>query len=192
MRIRNISLIAAGLLITAACGLPSDGEPRVIASDRVPDALDAPPQTGTTILAVPDDEIATVYVFTEEGNTLRQIEIAADDGPEAALVALLDRPELTESQTNFLPPNLELEEYQLLDNGFVLLDLSTGLEEIESASQAKAIAQLVYTIWAAEPEATGLAIRVDGNDLQLPDESGEQTEVVWLTDYSTFTQAADN
>lgn len=183
---RMAALAVALTIVAVGCGLPSDGEPQVVAPERVPEELAFSPETDATVSPGPDDEVANVYVFDEDGDTLQVVAVPADDGGAAAVLALLGGPELTESQTNFLPSSLELEGYQLLDSNTVLLKLSAGLEEIEGPAQAKAIAQLVYTVWAAEPRATGLAIEVDGTAIELPDDSSESADVVWTDDYAVF------
>ena len=190
--IRLAATMGVLTVLASACGLPSDGGPQVIAPERVPEELASSPEDDSALVPERGDDLANVFVFDEDGETLQVVAVPAEDGGAAAVLALLDDPELTEFQTNFLPTSLELEGYQFLDSNKVLLELSTGLEEIVGPAQAKAIAQLVYTVSAAEPRATGLAIEVGGKAIQLPDDSLEAADVVWTDDYSSFTLFAEN
>ena len=51
MRRRRLLRLAAVWLLAASCGVPTDGQPRPIADDRVPfDLLDPRPATTTTLV----------------------------------------------------------------------------------------------------------------------------------------------
>lgn len=189
MRARSARLLApaailVGLLVS--CGLPSDGEPQVIAADRVPEELAVAPPDESEIEPGPADDTAVIYVFDEEGSNLQRVEVAAGDGGAAALQALLT---FTPSETrqSFIPPTLTLEGFRILESGIVVLEMSTGLEEVEGSNQAKAVAQLVATVDEAVPGVDGLAIEVEGTAIQVPTDSLEEADVVWVEDYRAFT-----
>ncbi len=189
MTVHSACVLVTLVLMASACGLPSDGEPQVIAPDRVPDALAAPPASGADEQPGPTDDTALIYVFDEEGSNLEPVEVTSSDGGAAALEALLAFTP-GESQQSFVPPTLTIEGFRLLESGVVVLEVSTGLEEVEGLNQAKAIAQLVATVHDAEPRANGLAIEVDGTRIELPDENVESADIVWIDDYVTFTVLA--
>ncbi len=178
-----VALGLAGLL--TSCGLPSDGEPQVIAPERVPEQLAVSPDNASDSEPGPAEDTAVIYVFDEDGSTLEEVEVASGPGGEAALQSLL-RFTPGETQQSFVPPTLTLEGFRVLDSGIVVLEMSTGLEEVEGANQAKAVAQLVATVNRSVPDADGLAIEVGGTAIQLPDDGVEASDVVWVDDYITF------
>jgi len=167
-------------LVAAACGVPDDSGPRLIASEANGRTLEPSTSVATTAL-MPSSRSVIVYLFEPSGaggeGRLRAVtrEVAATTNDER-ITALLNV-QLTEAdragglQTN-IPEGTQLHAPTELVNGDVLvIDLTNQISTIRGEVQTAAVAQLVYTATAA-PEVSGVRFEVEGEPQDVPDQDG--------------------
>lgn len=185
---RALCLLA--VVILAACGVPDDDDPRLIADGEAP--LDLAPSTVTTVEAGDD----TVAVFFINQDTRRLAAVArpvAELTPRAAIEQLLlgvtpdDPPELVSA----IPPGTVLLDASV-DESTLTLDLGTeveggGIQSVAGDQQLLAFAQLVQTATGQTPSGIrAVRFLVEGDPIDAATEAGVSSEPVGRDDYPTL------
>lgn len=200
------AVLATGVaLLMASCGIPADEEPRAIPLEAVPEPAKAPPRPTTTVdPADPSTQAETVFlVRTGEstgtsGERLEPVVIDvptpadSDDLPRVVLERLakitpaeVGRPGLQ----NAVPSDTRVLDTRITGDGVLEVNLANLEQNVESALQRLAIAQIVFTA----TDLTALPVRavrffVDGQPVAVPTEGGssEPGQPVGRTDYPTL------
>jgi hypothetical protein len=143
-------LVVATLLLTlvAACGLPSDGEPRQIAADKVPFSLLAP----TSSIPAADQTggpFENLYFF--DGNKLRAVRLAVPSRSPVDVLGQLVKgvPDAKTGVATAIPKDTQVLAADFDDAGVLVVTLSKEILSIGDPDQGRAFGQLVWT-------ATGL------------------------------------
>lgn len=191
---RRVAVLAIVLTVgVAACGLPEDDEPRVVAAEDAP--IDLSPTTAMpeTTAGRGADEVELFFV-DPEANRLRRVTRAVDAiTEEAAITALLqgrvegDPPGLTSA----IPPGTELIAIDRVES-LLVLDLGPdgpeGIQGVQAEAQTRAFAQLVYTATALD--GVGLVqFRVEGVPIDARTDGPAKAEVN-RTDYASLAPAS--
>ncbi len=166
-----VGLVGLVGLALAACGVPLDDAPR---------AIERTTTTQTTVPAPPDGSGESMVVYFFRGDSLEDVEVAADDQPtiDDAINAVLAGAE--EPLASFIPAGTELLGFEL-DGTTAVIDLSDGIEGIGGSRQKGAFAQLVFTALASG-EATSVRFKVAGEAVPAPTDNGN-LELVVAADY---------
>ncbi len=169
--------VAAGL---GGCGLPTDGHPRAIPSNDIPDALLQPSSTTTPesvgrfpadLWWIDDDVLAD---RTANVNDLQ---------PLTVISALLAGDAPSDVQTS-IPGGTEL-----LDaperGGMLTLNLSEQIATIQGEELKRALAQIVWTA-TGFPNISGVLFQVNGEDLAVITDEGTVTDPVNRGDFRSL------
>lgn len=137
-RILAAALMAACLVTTPlACGVPLDGQPRMLHRSAVAKPK-REPQSGST---------STYLYFLANGKIVAAARAVADLRPQTVLTALIDNltPEESASQlVSQIPRGTSLRSATV--NGSVLsVDLSTGFDDLVGTARGQAAGQIVLT-----------------------------------------------
>ena len=169
---RRIALSLLTCVLLAGCGVPSDGEPRVLDRAAAPFGVfttDPPAQPGGEVQAelflVRDGEIQSVR---------RQVPLPGS--AQQVLQQLFDGPTQAESDSGLstaVPTGLAVESLAV-DDGIAVVSLA-GLDEQVRTDQVVAFAQLVATL-DARSEIVGVRFREEGSDLPVPSGDGQLTD----------------
>jgi spore germination protein GerM len=184
-------VVAVLALVLASCGVSADGDPQVIAPERLPpDLLDPNPST-TTTLSPTQTVPVTVYLLRQssEGTVVVPVEREVTNATEPGqrIAALLDAQPTAAEQarglSSAIPPDVELLEAALnRDDRVLSIDLSGEFFAIQGPLLSNAFAQIVYT--AAELDGVRtIRFRVDGRPQQAIDADGAQQNSVDTSDY---------
>lgn len=171
-------LLAAG---TAACGLPEDDSARPLGPD------------GSEILS--DDTAPTtpgqqgvrtvVLYFVESEKLVRQERPSAQPAEPAAVIrSLLEgvtADEKNAERTSAIPPETELRDVDLGEDGVLTVDLGPQMSTITSTSELTAYAQIVFTATDLQG-VKAVRFLIDGKPVDAPTEQGN-LEVAKRTDY---------
>lgn len=188
------ALAAAVAVVAAACGIPDDDAPRVIAEDALPAELTDRPDV-TAPIPPGEGETRIVYMVTAEGadqaprlvavqRTIRRTD-DLEQKITATLNSLIDRGEDREFGTR-LPESLEVSGVHLNTTDRVLqIDLNGDMASVEGRAQALAYAQLVFT--ATEFDGVD-AVRFtkDGETANALKPDGESASLVTRSSYAEF------
>ena len=185
-------VLAAGL---AACGLPEDDRPRLVADADAP--LDLVPTTAAPAV-VPDDsmESADVYFMSLDQTRLqRRIRPVEEVSVETAVNALLELGLTEEEQgllVNAIPQGVVLLDAQV-EAGVATLDLGPagegGILSVEGPAQARAFAQLVFTATAV-PDVTEVRFLIAGQPIDVQTDAGAVGDPVDRADYASLSPAS--
>jgi spore germination protein GerM len=170
--------VAAVLLVTTACGIPTSGSPSVIPGDRVPfDLLDpvsptttspaTPPAVAvpeTIYLVAPNQHLIAVSRYIAIPATLTQILTALLDGPTAA--------ESTSGLESFLT-GAAIGVKATTSGGIATVDFIGNPVQVVGPDQTLAIAQVVFTA-TQQPNVTGVLFQIDDAPVDVPIGSGAQ------------------
>lgn len=173
MRRALVLLVLA--LAAAACGIPTDGTPRALPAEGVPNGLLELPTTSTST-TLPPLESASVNVFLLTADRLSPVErsVPADVQLVAVIEALLSgaRPEEQEQGlSSAIPPTAELLDAQRRPaERLALVDLSSDFN-VEGAQLRRAVAQVVYTATAL-PDVERVTLLIEGREVEVPVEDG--------------------
>ncbi|MET0728531.1 MAG: GerMN domain-containing protein [Acidimicrobiales bacterium] len=178
------------LLVLSGCGVQSDGEPRVIAADELPDDLvDANPTTSAPISG--STSAATIYLLVRSGDTTRlapvERKVADPSEPGERIDALLMATTADEQEQGFvssIPTDTVLLGTELNETTEELVvDLSGALFDVQGTELANAFAQIVWTVTAIDG-VRQVRFRVDGEPYRAPNAEGiEQDGAVTTADY---------
>ena len=191
---RALAAAVLVVLVTTACGVPQDPEPRVLDSQAAPFSL--PGETSST----PEDPAAPTgreqvdLFFVRDGAvvlTSRPVRRATPVPVAVLLEMLLAGPtesELAEGLTSVIPSSLTVEDVAIEGRtGVVSLG---GPEDQVRSLQALAFAQIVTTLTASEG-VDGVRFRLGDSDLKVPRGDGSLTErALTSRDYAEVTAGA--
>lgn len=190
--------IVVALAAAAACGIPSDDEPRAIPADRVDDQVAAPRSTDpTTTLATGATTQQTIYLVVGNASTtqLFGVPVAVEQPPDPSQQPrfVLDklittRPAdvgLAEVATNAIPSGIEIRSTSVGPDGVLNLDLESF--GIEGDNLRDAIAQVVFTMTELSG-ISGVRLSFDGTQIAVPTELGnlEPGAVVTRSNYPSL------
>jgi spore germination protein GerM len=200
--IRRVLIVVAAVLIgAAACGIPSDDEPRSIPEGALPEQAREPRGTGTTSTTsrTGSTQQQTLYLVTADEAQDRLVaftgEVPAPTDPSQlprlTLEALIQtRPEnvgLAGVATNQLPSDVRVIDAIVQPDGVLNLNLSSL--GIESSRLRLAMAQIVFT--ATDLKSSGITsvrVSIDGEPAAVPTQSGnaESGAPVSKLDYASL------
>ena len=166
--------LAAG----AACGVPSDDEPRRIGAERVPYDLLAP--SSTTSTTTPLVAVEEVQVHLVENDQLVSVDrqVLAPSVLFRRMAALLQGVQAEEAASGVrtaIPNDTRLRGVRIdADAGVATIDLSSDLVGVGGQEQILAIAQLVFTA-TETPSVTGVLFQLDGRAIEVPRGDGTLT-----------------
>jgi spore germination protein GerM len=174
-------LLAALLLVTAtaACGVPTGGDPDPIAASDVPYGLveAVPSPSGAPTTPVQPDQ-PRVYLLAEDGALVPQGRSLADGVLRARLDELLDdlaagptADELTDRLSTALRPEISLTVEELSD-GTATIDLGGTAEAPSGQESRRAVAQIVLTATSL-PGVDAVLLNRTGQRVDAPLPSGE-------------------
>lgn len=168
------ALLAVAL---AACGIPTDSDPRPLADD-----------TTTTSTTAPEgaEGIAAVYlVGTANQLEQRDRPLKGPKTPETVLATLLLRPTEEEAEdglTSYIPEGttaLGVEE----DDGTVTVDMSVEWERLADPTRTTAYAQVVLTLTDL-PNVDRVRFLIQGREVVAPTVNRGTQDVVSADDYA--------
>jgi hypothetical protein len=163
--------LAVTAAVCAACGVPSDASPHRVNPVSVPNRLLS---TGNgTAAAHPEGPEAQVW-FVEGEHLLRIRErVPGDNVPAGALRELLRGPSSALSSRGVrsaVPAGTRLISLDVSGVN-ATVDLTAAFGHVGGNDQVLAVAQIVYTLTAAE-QISGVAFDIDGHPIEVPDGSG--------------------
>ncbi|HEX7135166.1 MAG TPA: GerMN domain-containing protein [Iamia sp.] len=174
-------LVLGGLLLggstgLAACGIPTDGEPRPLADET----------TTTTTLVGEADAVATVYLV----GTSNQLEPAirplkGASSPQTVLDALLVPPsedEAEEGLTSYIPDGTTALGVEV-DDGLAIADMSAEWEGLADPTATTAYAQVVLTLTDL-PDVERVQFLIEGQEIAAPTAARGQQAIVTADDYA--------
>jgi spore germination protein GerM len=175
--VRLLLLLAALVGVLAACGIPQDDEPRLIADEPEELATTQPPTNG--------GGNRTIEVFLIDQQRAQGPRLAArprtTDAPPSDLEevrALLDGVTAAEEgqYTTAIPRDTRLLDTSNAGPDTILLDLSEQFDSVAGDNQQQAFAQLVYTA-TQEDRSAAVRFRIEGKPISAPTEEGQRDEV---------------
>jgi spore germination protein GerM len=186
-RLRILLALVAVVALTgplAACGIPKDSEPRLIA--------DEPEGFNTSTTPTSDVGGRTVVVYLVDGR-LKQPRLSAREhstpeqpGPIEAVRALLagvTEEDDAEGYQTKIPQNTELRNDSRIQGKRVTIDLSAEISTIAGAPAVQAYAQLVYTATNYGPDE--VLFMTEGKPIKAQTD-GETKSVVSRDDYRSL------
>ena len=192
---RRVAALAMATAALAACGLPDDREPRIIAADEAPLDLSQIPGNPATTAPQGDDEV-TLY-FVRDGILAPTERPAEDDDLETAITLLLAGPlEVCEASLgSSIPSETELNSAQV-DGTTAILDLGCvgdvpageqcGVLAVGAVEQLTIFAQLTCTAMEVAG-IEGVRFLQEGQPQAPPSDSGTipATATATCDDYLT-------
>jgi hypothetical protein len=193
-RLAVLGIAALGLV--AACGLPDDRTPRIIAAEDAP--LDLSEVPGNVATTTPSGS-AEVEIYLLRNGELEAASRSAEGEDLATAVSLLlagpTEDERDRGFTSSIPQETELNS-ATLDGGTAVLDLgctgdapidSCGVLALTGPTQLAIFGQLTCTATDA-PGVTGVRFLQDGSPQDAPTETGtaRSPEAVTCDDYATL------
>lgn len=188
------ALLALALLV--GCGVPTGGDPRVVAPSDLPNALSAPsaPPTQTSAPQPMADSGQVFLVSPGDVLVPRPRDLPAG-GVEARLQELLDslaagptEGERDQQLSTALPPDVELDVAETSGNT-VTIDISVPAEAPTGWASRRAVAQIVLTATSA-PEVRSVLLRLAGEPIEAPLPGGELvSRPLTADDYAVFLTA---
>lgn len=171
-RVPSLALVMILLgIITAACALPVDHEPRAIETDRLPSLL---AQTSSTTTTIPrDSEPVNVY-FVQNETLVAVPRLVRSRDPAELLDQLALGPTATEQEKGIsgsVPPDTKLLGSSISDRRLTL-DVSQELLGIGSPNDKIAFGQIVVTMVSADPTINKVSIRIEGKPTKIPTDDG--------------------
>jgi spore germination protein GerM len=155
MRSRRRALLAIVLVLVtlvAACGIPKDSQPRLIAEE--PEGLN----TSTQPTADVGGRNVKVYLIDGQTDPLklaaRERSTTQQPGPLEAVQALLlglSKPDDEAGYQTKIPPDTQLRDDSKVEGNLVTIDLSNQISQISAQNAVQAYAQLVYTATQYQP-----------------------------------------
>jgi len=189
----GLAVVALGPLL-AACGVPSDGAPRAIDADRMPEDLLLP----NTAEGVVGEGTGRIWLYDEVDGLLvwarRDIDETADAATRAtqALELLLQGTNTAENEraiTTRIPRATRLLGVSL-DGDVLTIDLSEEFLDVQGSSQRIATGQLVLTADEFD-EVRKVRLSVDGQLRKALTDTGEERDEVTSFDYAELSVTED-
>src|SRR5438552_1959523 len=169
---RRVVVLVLTLAAVAACGLPSDSQPRQIADDKVPFEL-LGPSTTSPANTVPGGPNVRLYFL--DGTQVHALNRSVTNrDPMSVLNELVKG--LTDTDpvgiTTAIPKDTQIVKVTT-DGATLVVTLNSAILNISGAEQKNAFGQLVYTV--TDLDFTGVRFRVT-------DASGAEQDVPTPTD----------
>jgi hypothetical protein len=154
--LRRVVALVVVATVGAACGVPTDGVPRDLAAEQLPDAL-LPEQTTTTTDPGPAEttETLTIYLLDGGEDLVRQTARSAADDSVSEMISQLQR--VTDADADaglrtLITPDVGLvsptQSQEMTAGRTLRLPLSDEFYALEGRNRSLAAAQLVFTITA--------------------------------------------
>lgn len=185
MRGVGAAALAAGLLL-AACGIPTDDSPRLLAADT--------PTTAGAPTTAPADSANSATIYLSRGEaTDRLVSVPRGlDGtpnPERVLEALLAGPtesDLEDGFSTFIPAESELLGQELAD-GTLTIDLNEPFYTRQGEAAVSAFAQVVLTVTdLPTPRIDRVRFQREGDAIQVfTAGTGVTQDIVTRADYAS-------
>lgn len=174
--IRRALAVAALLpVLTMACGVPTDSEPRPLAAERVPFGLLDPNPTPSSPPVSPQGAVTmTIYLVSHDRLAPVTRDVPPPGGPEQALSELLagvTRQEAASGIRTAIAPATEARPTAVAD-GDVRVDLSRAFLGGGTKEQILAAAQIVYTVTAL-PGLDSVSFTLSGRLVEVPSADGK-------------------
>jgi spore germination protein GerM len=176
-----LAIVLVVVSLAAACGIPKDSHPRLIAEEPEGFNTSTQPTTGVGGL--------TVKVYLINGN-IDPLKLAARErpttqqpGPLEAVQALLlglSKPDDAKGYQTKIPPDTQLRADSKVEGNTVTIDLSSEISTISAQNAVQAYAQLVYT--ATQYQPSQVRFMTEGKPIQAQTEAATKP-VVSRTDY---------
>lgn len=170
--IARVAGLLAGVLILAACGIPSDADSRGIAPDELPPGLVAPEST-TTLPAPESTEIVQLY-YVREGLLVPTIdEVSLNASLTEILTALVTGPDQELSNVGFRSAfaGADVVRGVSLSAGVATVDLTVSFVQIPVSDQVLGLGEIVLTL-TARPGVGQVLFTLDGQVIQVPRADG--------------------
>jgi hypothetical protein len=186
-RLRPALLAILVALALAACGVPTDDEPRALPAERVPFGLLGPSTEGPS--DVPGAATRrSIYLVQENQLVEVKKEVPAPGAAFDTIGVLLAGPsdeDVEEGLTSRIPSGTTVQDVTDSGDGVATINLT---ENLSSAGEGVrlAFAQLVYTATEV-PGIDRVLFQIDGTPLDVPNDEGESTaEPLGRTDFAQF------
>jgi hypothetical protein len=190
-RIRPMLAVALGAsILLAACGLPTDNTPRVIAADKVPYSLLGPSTTNQGIEAGGVE----VQLYFVDDQRLRPVKRRVPDtSPVMVLEALIRGPADRDPRSlkGAIPPETRVLRADLETDATLTVVLTKDILSVTGPLQKNAFAQLVYTATDL-PGVSRVRFKVaeaagdNEQDVDPPTEGGATKAPLSKGDYSSL------
>ena len=184
-------VLAVATLVTTACSVPEDGQPRALDPSRLPEDLTMPTEPPEPTPLITQEVL--IYLI-DENNLLSAVprDVASPARPSTVLEALFSAPNEEETEqalSTALPLPAEIEAVSVdvnSSNDLVTVALSSEVfeERLEGETRQLAVAQLVFTA----TETTGMtrfSLWLNDNPVPLPTDSGESDAPVTRNDFQS-------
>lgn len=194
-RPRLVAPLLVAAVAFAACGVPQDNAPRVLAAADQPVDLQATSTTSPGGQCEEGSASVSVFFLTEEEEDaaprLRRVfRCVPSVDVEVAINELLLGPQQAESQLDTaIPSDTQLISATVGPDEVLTVDLGPpggGITGIQAEQQLAAFAQIVYTGLAVSSRVQGVRFLVNGQPLPALTPAGETTEPVEQADYEQF------
>ena len=177
-----LATAAAGLvvLLLAACGVPTDDQPRAISREQAPDVDEGQTDTSPAVT-----DTATLFLTQVDGDTNRLVPVpeqvpvdtSSTPTPRTALETLLsytpNEAQRAEGFTTRIPPNTALASSPELDEeGVLLVNLNSNIDTIQAEGSRLAFGQIVCTADGFD-EVEAVQFQVEGQPRAAPQGDGE-------------------
>lgn len=196
--IRRWTLVVMALLLgISACGLSANGSPQAIPPEDLPAGLlDPNPSSSTTLPESGATTTITVYFLTRSGDgsalapVQRQVKTSEVGVPGARILALFAQPTAEEQRrgvTTSVPADATLlSAPPPVNNGDLVVNVSSELFSVQGQDLANAFAQIVWTV-SEIPGINGVRFLRDGVEIAALDAEGtEQEGAVSIADYRSL------
>jgi spore germination protein GerM len=187
-RCAAVGMMAAVLVLTAACGIPTSGGPTAIAKADVPFDLLSPAGPSTATPTVPPAVTVPELIFlVAPTQTLvpvsRNIQLPAN--LTLILDALFEGPTSAESQSGYQTflTGSKIRVSAKIVGGVATVNFNDDPVQVGGAYQTLAIAQVVFTA-TEQPGVTGVMFQIAGQPTDVPTASG--AEVPGPVDRSSY------
>jgi hypothetical protein len=196
-RWRTVLMMVGAAFALGACGIAEQGAPQDIDATKVNVDLASPVAapvaeglTGPKVYFLGPDRSSGSEVLRQAGR-----DVPAND-TTALLEALLEGLTQTERDkgwTTWIPAGTTLRQpLSLQTDGTVVIDLSRAFFGVQSDSQKKAVAQIVYTVTGADG-VKGVRLLIEGQRTPLPVRDGRLSdELLDRNDYRDLDPTAYN
>jgi Sporulation and spore germination len=192
-RLLAATVLATGLALVSACGVPTGGAPTTIAASDIPYGLATPSPTPSAspsadpqldpsrIFLVGEDDVLVARPRETEGSSrrerLEQLLTALAEGPTG--------PERSEQLSTALSPEVQLSLAELSD-GAATIDIDGPAEAPSGWASRRAVAQIVLTATSV-PGVDAVRLTLSGAPVEAPLPSGELTsEALTAADYAAL------
>jgi hypothetical protein len=186
---RLVVLAVLVVAVLSACGLPSDGSPRIIAADKVPFSLLAPtsslPATGPT--GGPAEQL-----YFLNGAKLQPVLLPVPSRSPLDVLGQLVKgvPDATTSVATAIPKDTQVLAAELDESGVLVVTLSNEILSIVDPDQGRAFGQLVWTATGLENVRQVRFRAIDANgqaeDVKPTTDTGQRPDPLDRSDFRSI------